>query len=309
MRPPDKIVLEHAGALGDFLLAWPFFLSVARHFPGLPVYWAAPPSHGRWLAPLAAPCPPVLRRALDARFAGETWPEGLEGALVFRPGLASRPTLPDWEGFRFVRGVVPGRDVAPLELYREALRAWEIAFAENYRAAFQGYFGGHAPINNMALLFPGAGHMDKAWPLSNLEHLAQLLQKHGLRPVFVIGPVERDRGVLPSGGEILEPGDLGELSRALRSCRFAVGPDCGPMHLAAMHGVPGLALFGPTSPRQWGQPGLEIVTAGLDCAPCVSVTSGEFAPGCQRPLPCLAGITPEEALSRLRQAGLVPGRP
>ena len=309
MQPPDKIVLEHAGALGDFLLAWPFFLSVSRHFPGVPTCWAAPPSHGRWLAPLAAPCPPALRRALDARFAGDAWPKELEGAWVFRPGLAARPALPPWEGFRFVPGVVPGRDVSPLALYREALGGWGIPFAEDYREAFQGYFGGHAATGDTALLFPGAGHMDKAWPLALWQHLARLLREYGVRPVFVIGPVERDRGVVPQEGEILEPEDLERLSQAIRRSRFVVGPDCGPMHLAGLHGVPGVALFGPTSPRQWGPAGMEILRAGLPCAPCTAVTSGEFAPDCERPLPCMARIAPEDVLARLRRAGLVPGRP
>ncbi len=309
MQPPDKIVLEHAGALGDFILAWPFFLSLSRHFPGVPAFRAAPPSHGRWLAPLAAPCPPELRRALDARFAGDAWPRELEGALVFRPGLAARPALPSWEGFRFVSGVVPGRDVSPLALYREALDGWGIPFAHDYREAFQGYFGGHGPTDDTALLFPGAGHMDKAWPLALWQHLARRLREYGVRPVFVIGPVERDRGIVPQEGEILEPEDLEALSQALRGCRFAIGPDCGPMHLAGLHGVPGVALFGPTSPRQWGPAGLEIMSAGLPCAPCTAVTSGEFAPGCARPLPCMACIAPGDVLDRLRRAGLVSGRP
>ena len=127
--------------------------------------------------------------------------------------------------------------------------------------------------------------------------------------LFVIGPVERDRGIVPQEGEILEPEDLEALSQALRGCRFAIGPDCGPMHLAGLHGVPGVALFGPTSPRQWGPAGLEITSAGLPCAPCTAVTSGEFAPGCERPLPCMARIAPEDVLDRLRRTGLVPGRP
>lgn len=299
MQPPDKVVLEHAGALGDFLLSWPLFLSLARHFNGLPVYQAVRPSHARWLAPLTAPCPPVLRRALDARFEPGPWPVALADTLVVRAGLAARPPLPEHERFWFFHGVAPGRDVPPAALHREALEARGIPFATDYAATFRAHFGGHVPKGNTALLFPGAGHQDKAWPLARLQYLAAVLRNHGVKPVFVLGPVERERGLAPAQEAVVCPESLEELARIIRAARFVVGPDCGPMHLAGLHGVPGVVLFGPTSPRQWGPHGLEIVTAGLPCAPCVAVTSGDFAPACPRPLPCMAGIDVETVVTAL----------
>uniref|UniRef100_I2PZP0 ADP-heptose:LPS heptosyltransferase n=1 Tax=Desulfovibrio sp. U5L TaxID=596152 RepID=I2PZP0_9BACT len=309
MESPDKIVLEHGGALGDFLLAWPAVISVSRHFPNRPVHFATAPSHRHWLSPLATPCPPEILRGLDARFEGGKWPEALAGTLVVRPGLGLRPDLPDWTNFWFLPGLAPGRDDPPTALYREALAARGIPFATDYPQAFRALFGGHAPTGDTALLFPGAGHKDKAWPLPRFEHLASLLRAHGLRPVFVMGPAERERGIRPVGGESLAPENLQALAEAIRSARFVVGPDCGPLHLAGLSGVPGLALFGPTSPRQWAPAGLEVLTAGLPCAPCTTVTAGDFAPACPRPLPCLEGITVETAFDRLGRAGLIPGRP
>jgi ADP-heptose:LPS heptosyltransferase len=300
MHPPDKIVLEHAGALGDFFLAWPALVSVARHFPGRPVHHHVRPAHARWLAPVATPCPPGLRCALEARYAGDAWPEALRGVLVVRPGLARRPELPTSPDFWFLRGLVEGRTVSPRELYRDALAARGIAGIQDAGALFRQLFGGHAPEGDTVLLFPGAGHPDKAWPLDRLETLAERLGRRGLRPVFVLGPAEAERGVVPGAGEILRPGSLEALSEAIRAARFVVGPDCGPLHLAALHGVPGLALFGPTSFRQWGPPGLSILAAGLACSPCVAMTSGRFAPDCPRPLPCLAGIGLEDVWEKVR---------
>ncbi len=309
MGTPDKIVLEHTGALGDFLLAWPALLSVARHFTGLPIFFAVRPSHGRWLAPLASPCPPELRRALDARFAGEAWPEALRRTLVVRPGLAARPDVAENANFLFLPGLRPGVRESPTALYRRELERHGIPFVMNYPAIFRNYFGGHAPRGDTALLFPGAGHPDKAWPLARLETLAGMLRERGIRPVHVLGPAEAERGLRPAGAEVIEPGDLGELAGAVRAARFVVGPDCGPMHLAGLHGVPGVALFGPTAPEQWGPPGLDIVTANRSCAPCADMTSGEFAGHCPRPLPCLEGIDAEKVLARLARRHLVPGRP
>ncbi|MHC1789316.1 glycosyltransferase family 9 protein [Solidesulfovibrio sp.] len=300
MKTPDKIVLEHAGALGDFLLAWPVFLSIIRQFPGVPVHGAVRPSLARFMAPLATPCPPGLRRALDARFAEAAWPEALARVLVVRPGLAVRPNLPPNDNFLFLHGVRPGSRESPRSLYRQALARTGIPFAADFQAVFQARFGRHAPAGNTVLLFPGAGHPDKCWPMDRFESLATRLRRNGLSPVFVLGPAEQERGLTPATGQTLVPPSLEALSAALCAARAVVGPDCGPLHLAGMHGVPGVALFGPTSPAQWGPDGLDIVTAGLTCAPCVALTAAAFAAACPRPLPCLAGIGPEAVWERLR---------
>ena len=309
MKTPDKIVLEHTGALGDFLLAWPVFLSVTRHFPNVPVHHAVRPAHAPWLAPLAAPCPPDIRRGLEARFAGDIWPPALRGTLVVRPGLAVRPDIAHCDEFLFLQGVVPGRGDNPRALYKEALAGRGIPFADDYRRTFQSFFGSHAPHGQNALLFPGAGHPDKAWPMGRLEILAELLRRHDVRPVFVLGPAEQERKVAPAHGDTLRPRDLASLSAAIRAARFVVGPDCGPLHLAGMLGVPGIAVFGPTSPAQWGPDGLTIATANLPCSPCTAVTSGDFAADCPRPLPCLAAISPEAILARLTDLNAIPGLP
>ena len=301
MKPPDKIVLEHAGALGDFFLAWPAFLSVVRRFPGVSACIAVRPSLAGYLAPLAVPCPPDLRRALDARFAAAVWPEALANTLVVRPGLAVRPELPASDRFLFLPGVVPGSLESPRTLYRKALEAHGIPWAEDWREAFQAFFGGHAPTTDAVLLFPGAGHPDKCWPLDRLAALAKGLVERGLRPVYVMGPTELERGLAPADGTVVRPETVEELSRLLRAARAVVGPDCGPLHLAGLHGVPGVAVFGPTSPRQWGPAGLDVVTAGMAGAPCTAVTSGNFAAACPRPLPCLAGVGHEVVLDRLTE--------
>jgi ADP-heptose:LPS heptosyltransferase len=62
--------------------------------------------------------------------------------------------------------------------------------------------------------------------------------------------------------------DLDDLTRVLTTASVAVGNDCGPMHLAGYMGIQGLSLFGPTSPQQWGPPGMNIICRNLPCSPC-----------------------------------------
>ena len=274
-----------------------------------PFKHAVRPSHAHWLAPLAKPCPPALRRALEARFVGDRWPTDLETTLVVRPGLGTRPDLPEHDAFFFLNGILPGSGDCPRTLYQTALTSRGIPFASDFQKAFQTFFGGHIPSDDpTVLLFPGAGHPDKTWPLAQFETVSDALRHHHVRPVFVLGPAEQERGITPQDGEIVTPADMQELAMIIRSARCVIGPDCGPLHLAGMHGVPGIALFGPTSPIQWGPIGLNIVTAGLPCSPCTGVTSGDFAPGCPRPLPCMDGISVTLLLERLAACHFIASR-
>ena len=119
-------------------------------------------------------------------------------------------------------------------------------------------------------LFPGAGHRSKEWPLVQFLALAARLQQHGLRPEFVLGPAEADRGVSIADYPVRWPMEPHLLAKTLLSARCVVGCDSGPMHLAGMYGVPGIVLFGPTSEKQWKPHGMRILSAPLPCRPCAA---------------------------------------
>ncbi len=296
----EGIVLEHNGALGDMLLAWAAFFSISSHFRNVPRFFRTRPAHAPFFAALdAAACPAKLSGELDGLYAASSWPVSLERILVVRPGLSSRPDVPRDPRFFFLPGVVPDRFDPPRELYRQALAARGIPWREDWLAAFRKRFGRHTPRGDTVLLFPGAGHIKKTWPLERFQDLAGRLAATGREPVFVLGPAEVERGMSCRPWPCRVPDSLTELMTDLRAARTVVGADCGPMHLAGMLGTPGAALFGPTSPRQWAPIGMRIVRADMPCAPCAQITSGDFAPDCPTPPPCLAGITVDRVLTEL----------
>lgn len=305
----SRVVFEHNGALGDMLLAWPAAFAFFSHFPHLSRHFRVRSGHAPFFAALgASPCPPGLTADLDALYGAPRWPRALEEVLVLRPGLAARPDIPLSPRFLFAPGVLPGRFDSPRDLYRQALAAHGIPWRDDWPAAFRGLFGTGpaAPPGSASpvLLFPGAGHKKKAWPRKRFLALADSLRRHGLSPLFVLGPAERERGLDVSPWPAAMPPDIPALMALLRTARAAVGPDCGPMHLAGLLGVPGVSIFGPTSPRQWAPLGMAVVTAGRPCSPCVQVTSGDFAPACPTPPPCLTEI----GVAKVRAAMPVPAR-
>jgi ADP-heptose:LPS heptosyltransferase len=120
-------------------------------------------------------------------------------------------------------------------------------------AAWRKLFGGYDPAPDApVLLFPGASRQDKAWPPESFASLARLLARRGKKAHWVLGPVEQERRFpVPPDISVHAPQDLPALAALLRSAALAVGNDSGPLHLAAMHGVPVLSLFGPTDPDIW----------------------------------------------------------
>ena len=117
-------------------------------------------------------------------------------------------------------------------------------------------------------LFPGGGSNPgmeltaKRWPLERYNALALRLM-HELDAEIVLiggaGDVALNRQLRD---ELHEPGGqisdltgkttIGELAAQLEQCDLFIGNDSSPMHLAAAVGSAVIAIFGPTSPREYG---------------------------------------------------------
>lgn len=84
---------------------------------------------------------------------------------------------------------------------------------------------------------------------------------------------------------------IGIFQRAL----FAIGPDSGPMHIAAATGIPVISLWGATSPIRsapWGSEAF-ILQGGAACSPC-------YVRHCPIGRRCMQKITPEHVLAIIR---------
>jgi ADP-heptose:LPS heptosyltransferase len=85
---------------------------------------------------------------------------------------------------------------------------------------------------------------------------------------------------------------IGIFSRA----RLALGPDSGPMHIAAATGTPVVSLWGATSPARsapWGSEAF-VVRGSAACSPC-------YVRRCRIGRLCMQRITPEQVLAAARQ--------
>ena len=119
--------------------------------------------------------------------------------------------------------------------------------------------------DKICVLTPRAGWTTKQWPVERFGELAVRLRERGYR-CLVNAPRKDDElaeGVVAAsdGAAEVTVCNVAGLIALVRRARLLVGGDSGPMHLAAMMGVPVVALFGPTSPLRngpWG-PGSKAV--------------------------------------------------
>ena len=145
---------------------------------------------------------------------------------------------------------------------------------------------------------PAARWPTKCWPAQNFAGFVRLFAEKFPDARFAVmgGASDKPLGeiisraaperVLNLCGETTLP----EMIEWLRLCSLMVTNDTGPMHAAAALGIPVVALFGPTDPRNTGPYGqLEnVLRVDLPCSPCLKSYCRW-----KNPMECLTAISPE----------------
>lgn len=136
---------------------------------------------------------------------------------------------------------------------------------------------GVAEHDSFVYLHAAARWQTKFWRQERWAALADRLARDGLRVVF--GGSRNDRDYLrPIVGRMAQPPmvaagelDLAGSAALLKRSALYVGLDSGPMHMAALAGVPVVVLFGPTHPERVGPYNVEhrvVRDTSLGCLGC-----------------------------------------
>ena len=293
-----NVLIFHQAALGDFVLTWPLAIALGRLYPQSRVRYVTAGSKGR-----------LAERVIgvDALDAETGWPALFgEAPKVTEPvarALAGAHAIFDFVGgaetkwAANVAGFATGADLLRLptrptvedgrhaiDHLRDALTsrpAIATAMDQILRSVRDRGVAARRGTGDAIVLHPGSGSLAKNWPIEHFIELARRLRAIN-RPVrILIGEVERDRmdggqrARLAELGEVREPRDYVELHAALIDAAVYVGNDSGPTHLAAMCGVPTVALFVSTNPRVWSPVGPHVTVlegAGLSVDQVVEQT-------------------------------------
>jgi heptosyltransferase III len=162
---------------------------------------------------------------------------------------------------------------------------------------------------SIAVLQPGARYWFKAWPLERFAELAdQLTSQYGCQ--VLIGGSHQDIDLArqirqaAKSNPIIMAGrtTIKQFAAIAKKSALFVGNDSGAMHIASAVGTPVVALFGPSSPREWGARGgpVEVLYKGLDCGICYNTTCTRGEESCMK---LIAVHEVVAAAQRLLQAG------
>lgn len=269
-----NILLFHNAALGDFVLTWPLAMALARLFAQSRVMYITASQKGQlaervlnveyrdieagWHALYGDPAalPETARKTLAgaqlviafSAGTGDAWLNNVRSIVGDAPVIVLQPN-PDDGGAH-----VTQHQLAQL-ISLPAVRS----FAEQalQLVASRGLAAGRKVEADVVVLAPGSGSEAKNWPIECYDKLATKLLAAHKRVRVILGETELDRwpaatrnGWSP-GVAVIECRSALELFAAIEPASVYVGNDSGPTHLAAMIGVPTVALFGPTDAIVW----------------------------------------------------------
>jgi heptosyltransferase III len=147
---------------------------------------------------------------------------------------------------------------------------------------------------SIVILQPGARYWFKAWPPERFAELAdRLASQYGCQ--VLIGGTRQEGDLAQQIRQMAKSLPIVMAGRttvrqfasiAKRSALF-VGNDSGAMHIASAVGTPVVALFGPSSPREWRPHGgpVEILYKDLDCGRCSNSTCTRGEESCMKLIP------------------------
>jgi ADP-heptose:LPS heptosyltransferase len=268
-----NVLIFHLGALGDFILTWPFALALSRIYPQSRVIFVTHGEKGQ----LAEK---VLR--LESSDVETGWhglfnetpalPERAEklllGAHAIYTFLSPTPIwLANVNRLNSLAKLVAMEPKPPADFSSHASQ-WLLEQLKDHpieRAATEQILrsvadrgvGFTRKPGRDILIHPGSGSPAKCWPLVNFLELAAKFKENGTGVRFLIGEVERERWSssdldrLGGAGELREPKSYAQLLVELSTAAAFIGNDSGPGHLAGIIGVPTFSIFTSTKPEQW----------------------------------------------------------
>lgn len=153
-------------------------------------------------------------------------------------------------------------------------------------------------------IHPGTGARVKHWRADRWARAADTLGRRlDARVVFSgsaaeQGLVQDIMGRMTSTGlDLAGKTQVGDLAACYERAVMVLGPDSGPLHLAAAVGTPTVSLYGPADPIEfgpWGPSGRhKLLTSPIACRPCRILDWGDDDLVWH---PCLADITVEQVL-------------
>lgn len=279
-----RILIVRPGAIGDTLVTFPLlhylrtrvpathltFVGNAATLPLLQVFSLADEvanyEERRWSQLFLPPSItsqrdlPSLLRTIDRAIC---WLKDSDGVVTANLRAAEVPQY----------SVVPGRPAdaydLPIGTYLARSIGEEDAIAHHWTVpTIYAWPKERDHTGEAIVIHPGSGGQAKCWPITHFAHIITELWRQRIPVLILAGPAEQSRlrdlsqllpePPTPSLYQQLINAPLLTVAETLQRCRAYLGNDSGITHLAAMLGLPTLALFGPSNPLVWHPQGPKV---------------------------------------------------
>ncbi|AEH44408.1 glycosyl transferase family 9 [Thermodesulfatator indicus DSM 15286] len=251
------IALWHEGALGDLLIARLAIKALKKKYTGQKLVLFA--RHE------------VRLLFKEAGLVDEAWPTSLSllektkrqlsKAYVFTHQKELGKLLTSLTGISWQE--IPTRPPGP-EIHL-ALAQWQKVSSSRFSEKDL-FLEDRPPKDRFVFIHPGSGGYFKCAPLGFWQDVYAFLKGLGLKPIFLLGPVETSlKQTLPKESYfVLE--NIKAAREKLKEGFAFLGHDSGLSHLAGALGLYTLALFGPTRWQNWAPFGRVLVAkANCEC--------------------------------------------
>jgi len=276
-----NLLIVRPGAIGDTLLTFPVLKALREYYPNPHITFVSNAN----LLPLAIAF--GLAEAVSD-YGHVQWGELFSTTGIQTPAMHEqlqdidlaicwlRDTAGLLEGNLRTAGigrviVAPGRPAEGMHIHVVQYLAQTIGISVGVkrRKEWDGFSSGRMESlrNTPIAIHPGSGGAQKCWPTRRFATVIKWLWSlNGLRGdshsvLLLAGSADQERlhDILDSIGhppkpdmlKVLVHAPLLEVAQQLQQCRCYLGNDSGITHLAAMLGVPTVALFGPSDPATW----------------------------------------------------------
>ncbi|MBE3069957.1 MAG: hypothetical protein IMZ66_06950 [Planctomycetes bacterium] len=282
-----RIVVIHAGAIGDLVQTLPALAAVRAARPGATVTLIGRPERavlarlagaadacadletsGLWRVAQGRPdgCP-ALAMLAEADLVLDFLTRGALAAAL--PQVVTLDPLPP-EGWADTAAAWIGGQVAERLGIAAPPHAPEITLPEPAIATARARLDGRGLGEPVLAIHPGSGSAKKNWPAARFAAVAARAQAElGLHIAWLAGPAELERGTMPAealaaGAAVFADLALDEVAALLALADAYLGNDSGITQVAAAvrrtdgRATPVVALFGPTDARVWGPRGRHV---------------------------------------------------
>lgn len=170
---------------------------------------------------------------------------------------------------------------------------------------------GWKPGQRLVAIGPGAKKQVSLWPVDRFEELARRILRLGRHQIVVVGG-QAEQGIgdalvsrLGAGWNSAGSFDVVGSAALLKNCDLLVGLDTGSTHLAAVMGIPCIALYsGVDHPGRWeplGE-GHHVLRKEVPCSPCGIL----WGPCPVLGHPCMKGISVDEVWEKVEPSLRLP---